>query len=288
MRGTDGHRTIDVLLEDAEVLGDAYDDYDSAAARERIARGAVDARPPVPRHPPPSRPPTAPGPSPAAPAGTGRYRTVHEQAAHDLDLAVSLVVGASGAADALARLVDHRRAEPEGALVFACLLHLVGHREAAQFWWQFAAGGGSRTAAFCLYLHHRRLAEFRDADHWRDQVDRLASARRAAPTAAVRGPSGFLLPGAIRRDLLRQCHRGRHLRLPPAVEAVVNRLRVTGDDEDFGEIPRPDPGLPAELAAARRPRHGQGGGGAGRGATATASAAGDRVGPCRWGGADSR
>lgn len=89
MRGTDGHRTIDVLLEDAEVLGDAYDDYDSAAARERIARGAVDARPPVPRHPPPSRPPTAPGPSPAAPAGTGRYRTVHEQAAHDLDLAVS-------------------------------------------------------------------------------------------------------------------------------------------------------------------------------------------------------
>ncbi|GAA2433678.1 hypothetical protein [Streptomyces macrosporus] len=239
MRGTDEHRTIDALLEDAEVLGEEYDDYDSAAARERIARGPADAW-----HPAPRCPSSAPG------SGAWRYRTVHEQAAHDLDLAVSLVVGAPGAAESLARLVDHRRVEPEGALVFACLLHLVGHREAAQFWWQFAAGGGSRTAAFCLYLHHRRLAEFRDADHWRDQAARLGSARRA-PAASVPGLNGFLLPDAIRRSLLRQCHRGRHLRLPPAVEAVVNRLRVAGDDEDFGEIPQPDPGLPAEIAGLR-------------------------------------
>ncbi|GAA2410547.1 hypothetical protein GCM10010420_44090 [Streptomyces glaucosporus] len=241
MRGTDEHRTIDALLEEAEILDDEYGDYDSAAARERIARGPARPRLPVP----PSAPPPV-----SEPRTGGRYRTVHEQAAHDLDLAVSLVVGAPGAADSLARLVDRRRAEPEGALVFACLLHLVGHREAAQFWWQFAAGGGSRTAAFCLYLHHRRLAEFRDADHWRDQAARLGNARRASAASAPE-PKGFLLPGAVRRDLLRQCHRGRRLRLPPAVEAVVNRLRVTGDDEDFGEIPQPDPGLPDQIAGSR-------------------------------------
>ncbi|URN13882.1 hypothetical protein LUW77_28405 [Streptomyces radiopugnans] len=153
MRGTEEHRRIDALLEGAEVLGGEYDDYDPAAARERIAR-ALTAVPP--RAQPPSHPDTG-----------WRYRTVHEQAAHDLDLAISLVVGSPGAAESLARLVDHQRTEPEGALVFACLLHLVGHRDAAQFWWQFAAGGGSRTAAFCLCLHHRRLGEFRDADYWR-------------------------------------------------------------------------------------------------------------------------
>ncbi|WP_410535234.1 hypothetical protein [Streptomyces sp. KL2] len=241
MRGTEEHRRIDALLEGAEILGGEYDDYDPAAARERIARAltAVPSRAQPPTHP-----------------DIGwRYRTVHEQAAHDLDLAISLVVGSPGAAQSLARLVDHRRTEPEGALVFACLLHLVGHRDAAQFWWQFAAGGGSRTAAFCLCLHHRRLGEFRDADYWRRQAALLGSARSAARaprnTAAVPGLRGFLLPDAIRRDLLSQCHRGRHPRLPPAVEAVVNRLRVAGDDEDYGEIPRPEPGLPDELAGPR-------------------------------------
>ena len=251
MRGTHEHRTIDALLEEAEVLGGAYDDYDSAAARERLARGQADARLPAPRRSPEQGDRPSP---PDRPAGTGwRYRTAHEQAAHDLDLAISLVVGAPRAADSLARLVDHRRVDPEGALVFGCLLHLVGHREAAQFWWQFAAGGGSRTAAFCLYLHHRCLAEFRDAEYWRDQTARLRGAHRAsrAPAASAPGLRGFLLPDAIRRDLLRQCHRGRHPRLPPAVEAVLNRLRVTGDDEDFGEIPQPAPGLPAELARSR-------------------------------------
>ncbi|MDG9702838.1 hypothetical protein [Streptomyces sp. DH37] len=240
MRGTDGHRTIDTLLDGAEVLGDEYDEYDSAAARERVARG-------LDHGPLPVRPPS--------PADTGwRYRTAHEQAAHDLDLAISLVVGSPRAAGSLARLVDHQRTEPEGALVFGCLLHLVGHREAAQFWWQFAAGGGSRTAAFCLCLHHRRLGEFRDADYWREQAALLGSARRsprAARGAAVPELRGFLLPDSIRRDLLSQCHRGRHPQLPPAVEAVVNRLRVAADDEDFGEIPQPAPGLPDELAGPR-------------------------------------
>ncbi|MEE1940824.1 hypothetical protein V1L54_15665 [Streptomyces sp. TRM 70361] len=233
MRGTEGHRTIDTLLAEAEIPGEAPSGHGCAVTRGHAV------------HEPPAWPPTA--------ARGWRYRTAREQAVHDLDLAIALIVGAPEAAAVLARLVDRRRADPEGALVFACLLHLIGHREAAQFWWQFAAGGGSRTAAFCLYLYHRSLAEFRDADHWREQAARLARTPGPLRTAAT-GPAprrGFLLPDGIRRDLLRQCHRGRHPRLPAAVEAVLNRLRVTGEDEDFGEIPQPAPGLPEELARAR-------------------------------------
>ncbi|HEX5568247.1 MAG TPA: glycoprotein, partial [Streptomyces sp.] len=220
-----------------------------AAPRAAETPGVPESTAPLEHHTAePGRPGELPG---AWPEGAGRrYRAAHEQAAHDLDLAISLVVGAPRAATSLAHLVDHRCADPEGALVFACLLHLVGHREAAQFWWQFAAGGGSRTAAFCLYLHHRCLAEFRDADHWRDQAARLARGPRRRTTAAP-GPHSFLLSDTVRRDLLRQCHRGRHPHLPPTVEAVINRLPVTGDDEDFGEVPQPVSHLPAELARSR-------------------------------------
>ncbi|HCA86510.1 MAG TPA: hypothetical protein DEQ61_13990, partial [Streptomyces sp.] len=118
--------------------------------------------------------------------------------------------------------------------------------EAAQFWWQFAAGGGSRTAAYCLYLHHRRLAEFRDADFWRAHAARLVG----APCRPRRRPEVMpaLLPDAVREDLLSQCHDGRHPRLPAALEAVINRLRVIGEDEDFGEVPQPHRGLAADLA----------------------------------------
>jgi hypothetical protein len=48
----------------------------------------------------------------------------------------------------MALLVDDRPTiEPCGALAFACLLYLAGRHEAAQFWWQFAAGADSSTAA---------------------------------------------------------------------------------------------------------------------------------------------
>ncbi|MFE4055599.1 hypothetical protein ACFXP3_04680 [Streptomyces sp. NPDC059096] len=60
--------------------------------------------------------------------------------------------------------------DADGAMVFACLLYVAGHPESAQFWWQFAAGAGSRTAAYCLHLHHRHLQEFREARHWYQQV----------------------------------------------------------------------------------------------------------------------
>ncbi|MGH3312801.1 MAG: hypothetical protein ACRDP3_19840, partial [Streptomyces sp.] len=163
MHGRHEHDTIDALLNQAEVFAEDYEDRDAAAAREAELAAFID---------------TPPG-SPSAPAARARqYPTDGEQAAHDLDLAVALVVNAPEAAVSLSRLVDDQEhIAPEGALVFGCLLHLVGYREAAQFWWQFAAGGGSRTAAFCLCLHHRRHGEFRDAGYWRAQSERLAQHR---------------------------------------------------------------------------------------------------------------
>ncbi|MDH6221676.1 hypothetical protein [Streptomyces pseudovenezuelae] len=71
----------------------------------------------------------------------------------------------------------------DGALVFACLLHLTGHPESAQFWWQLAAGASSRAAAYCLHLHHLCLGESRRARHWFHQLTH-SMADTAPPDAA--------------------------------------------------------------------------------------------------------
>lgn len=246
MRGRHEHRTIDALLSHAEVLVEDYDEGDVAAVRDRLGQVAAEAEP---RTAPP-----APGAAGAFAPRQGRaaqYPTECEQAAHDLDLAASLVLNAPQAAAALSLLVDDpEHIAPEGALVFGCLLHLARYREAAQFWWQFAAGGGSRTAAFCLCLHHRRHGEFRDAGHWREQSERLARPGTPAPRSGPHGAgAGPLLPRGVLHGLLSACHGGGHPRLPHALEAVIHRLPVTDDDEDFGEIPQPARELSSELTA---------------------------------------
>ncbi|MFF3753112.1 hypothetical protein ACFYYH_22030 [Streptomyces sp. NPDC002018] len=229
---------VEVLLEHAEVLTDTYDDYDTEAARARVAaRCAAEKqeRQACPVGVPPRRRPSA-----------------HEQAAQDLNLAVALILNAPEAAAGLTRLVDHERIDPEGAVVFAALLHLTGHRDAAQFWWQFAAGGGNRTAAFCLFLAHQQRAEFRDAAYWR------AQSRGPARPGGTRTPPALsaLLPETVRHDLLSQCHRGRHPTLPAPLEAVINRLSVDSADEDFGEVPQPNDSLAHDLT--RDPARGTG------------------------------
>ncbi|MCH6159404.1 UPF0561 family protein [Streptomyces marispadix] len=264
MRGRFEHRTIDALLSDAEVLTEDYDDGDVDAVRRRLLAGADPGADPGAAEagecaagPAAASAVPAGGVPPAVSARTGvrarPYPTECEQAAHDLDLAVSLVVNAPEAAAGLARLVDDQDSiAPEGALVFGCLLHLARYREAAQFWWQFAAGGGSRTAAFCLCLHHRRHGEFRDADYWRAQSARLAQRAHTpgvAPPRRQRPTARPLLPDGVRHGLLSQCHGGGHPRLPHALEAVIHRLPVLDDDEDFGEIPQPARDLAGHLTA---------------------------------------
>ncbi|MFI0906353.1 hypothetical protein ACH4TE_22900 [Streptomyces sioyaensis] len=175
------------------------------------------------------------------------YPSARDEATHELQLACALVVNAAAAAASLERLVNDHRIDPEGALVFACLLHITGRSDAAHFWWHFGAGAGSRTAAYCLYLAHRRNGEHRDAAYWREQAAH-------APDEERRCVSAFdekqLLPDSARHNLLVQWHSGLAPTLPDALEKVINRLAVDGEDEDFGAIPRPSPTLVRDLGRA--------------------------------------
>jgi hypothetical protein len=180
----------------------------------------------------------------AAPAP---YPSEHEQAGHELDLAIALVLNAPQAGSSLERLVNSDQIHPEGALVFACLLAVTGRLDPAQFWWQFAAGSGSHTAAYLLYLHHLSLGEPGDAAYWRGQAEQLAQAPRRTVHNHRAGPA--LLPDEVRHDLLARCHDGLNPRLPATLEAVINRLSVATDDEDYGEIPQPSAELGADLTA---------------------------------------
>ncbi|MFJ4790821.1 hypothetical protein [Streptomyces sp. NPDC088794] len=75
----------------------------------------------------------------------------------------------SEASSHVARIVEDL-SDVEGALYFGCLLSLAQEDEGAMWWWQFAAGAGDATAAYCLYLEHLRRGELRDAEHWMGQA----------------------------------------------------------------------------------------------------------------------
>ncbi|MFB7678300.1 hypothetical protein ACFC26_43595 [Kitasatospora purpeofusca] len=182
---------------------------------------------------------------PPAPLGAD-----HLQARHELNLAATLVIAQPEAAASLRLLTNsRRRIHPGGALVLAALLYLGGYDDGAQFWLQFAAGGGSTTAASCLSLLHDSRGEHRDADHWRNQADKLAAQNTGTPGATVLHTR---LPEGVWSEALAACHEGLDLRLPPRIAAVVHQLPVDSDDEDHGEIPQPSPTLVDDLTHAAR------------------------------------
>jgi len=220
---------IDALLADAEILSN-YDHSHAPTAAERIARAATRNRP-------------------GAALCPASHSEEDDRALRQLDLASARVLNTRQAATWLSQLDNTRHIEPAGALVFACLLHLVGREDGAQFWWQFAAGSGSPAAATCLSFHHRRNAAFREADYWQKQADRLLTEPaelNPIPTQAAGHP---LLPDHIAKELLAQCERGVRPRLPAELEEVIDQLVIEYDDADFGEIPQPSPLLPEVLGA---------------------------------------
>jgi hypothetical protein len=111
-----------------------------------------------------------------------------------------------------------------------------------------AAGGGSYTAASCLNLLHRSRGEVRDADWWRDQAEVMARHPRPAAVPAALGRN--LLPAHVRDEIIGRCRDGLDVRLPARIAAVIHQLPVTADDEDYGEIPQPEPQLLGNLTAA--------------------------------------
>ncbi|GHE71893.1 hypothetical protein GCM10017778_66280 [Streptomyces vinaceus] len=168
-------------LEGAEVLVEEYAGYDEDAARRRIARRIAADR---------ARSASgAPGrgfPAPASLAGRAQLPALAPTTADDLVLDAACHVRAARALDDLAWSLAESRsfAElalaasnwPHGAqpaLLFGALLHLADRMEGAQFWFQYAAGAGSRTAARLLHLHHLARAEVDTARHWRAMAEAL-------------------------------------------------------------------------------------------------------------------
>ncbi|MGW7052331.1 hypothetical protein [Streptomyces sp. NPDC054887] len=218
-------RDIDEALEDA-VIPDAFADFDLAASKREIAHDVTNT---LLFDTALARSAGIARPAPATPAGF--FPTLHDQAAKDLDALSAEALNGIDAAEHLARLVNARRIEPDGALQFACLLNLAGSHEAAQFWWQFAAGSGNPTAAYCLHLLHLARGERRDAAHWADQAADL--------------DSGDMLHAG--RLSIRHATRHDDHRAPnPVLRALVQQL-TTDEDDEFGSVPHPDPQLADQI-----------------------------------------
>lgn len=84
-----------------------------------------------------------------------------------------------------------RGLDVDGALVFACLLHLTGQRQSALSWWQLAAGTGSRAAAYCLHLHHLSLGEPRRVRHSYHQLTNSMAETTPSDVAFMDGLENF-------------------------------------------------------------------------------------------------
>ncbi len=218
--------TIDQLLEEAAIpLDDLFTDDDVAECCA-IATAAYNA----PRLDLMADVADEPGSRIGLPqkvAASATYRSDHEQAAHDLNLAVAVIISTPQTAGALQRvLAGIEPIEHEGALVIACLLHLVGNTDGAVFWWRYAAND-LKQAAFCLELHHRSQAEYRDAEHWRVQSENISDnvhtgmERERAHHAPV--------ASSIRRNLLDHCRRNRRPQLPQAVEDALSSAVANHD-----------------------------------------------------------
>ncbi|MDX3698055.1 hypothetical protein PV726_49570 [Streptomyces europaeiscabiei] len=207
---------IDELLADARIPTAPRDGFDVGAALRRLASDA------------------------AAVAAKPHPDTVRAaQAGQRLSVVCRWILNKPDAADHVDRLAqepetpaDERHLDVDGALVFACLLHLTDHRESAQFWWQLAAGAGHRAAAYCLHLHHLSLGETREARHWLHEVtdDVLDS---EAPDSA------FL--ATLETVATYVCRTGSSLASAPTggLEMEVDRLATAKDDSCI-IVQRPD------------------------------------------------
>ncbi|MFB7671127.1 hypothetical protein ACFC26_06875 [Kitasatospora purpeofusca] len=223
----------------------------SGAAHE--GRWRTVPAPQLPRaatRPGPDGPPLFPGPggpvgecSPADAQGL----THHDHADRYLRALAGVIIGEDGAADALKRLHDGT-VEPHGALVFACLLHLVGRYQEAQFWWQFAGGAENAAACLCLYLHHVRLGEMKAAEHWFAQAVRpevLLPGRPATAAFLPPVPGCHLACLPLVSDHLTALGAAPHPP-DPALREALDDLDIVRDAE-YGPISLPSDDLAGHL-----------------------------------------
>ncbi|MGW0770960.1 hypothetical protein [Streptomyces sp. NPDC002676] len=138
--------------------------------------------------------------------------------------------------------------EPEGAWLLGCALHVAGIDEGARFWWQYAAGAGHSSAAYCLSLHHRARGEAHAAAFWYDQtgLDTVPD-HDTIPVSGINPPLDFTFDASVPtvlRILSRLTAPGGRPR-PHRADAITNYVARTvthGYAEHPGvEIPVPEP-----------------------------------------------
>ncbi|RPF43926.1 DNA-binding IclR family transcriptional regulator [Streptomyces sp. Ag109_G2-6] len=251
---------LDAALESAAVLAEEYAGYDEGAARRRVARriAADRARSAI----------GTSGADQARAAATAWDDLVldaacHVRAARCLD---DLTWSLAESRD-FAELALQTGSWPHGvdsALLFGCLLHLTDRLEAAQFWFQYAAGAGSRTAAQCLYLHHLSRAEVRTARHWKQQARVLPVEEHLPPLPPVPDNLEDILSASViwtsppisTQDLTTlTTGPGRAERPPYRLPARLRQAvaaRPRKEHPDLGDIITPSP--PVAVAVARHAR----------------------------------
>ncbi|MET8012850.1 hypothetical protein ABZU86_13610 [Streptomyces sp. NPDC005271] len=158
-----------------------------------------------------------------------------------------MLVGDEDALQEMSSFIGYRTPEPEGAVILGCVLQLAAREDSARFWWQFAAGAGNTTAAYCLYLHHLALGEGPEADWWHQQMvpnrHTLAPAEHEVLMHCMDlGVEGQEPTATVRLTVL-----------PEAAEAVVRYVPTAIEYVDDVDLPLPTAGFAAhieELAAA--------------------------------------
>jgi hypothetical protein len=260
-------RRLDDLLAAAEVLTDRADEAEIAASRRRIEAEFAAAAHNVEttRDIPLGLPRT---PFTAFLARRKAVGTAPQQAARDLRELSAYVISDTRAAGLVAWLASHRRLNPDGALVFACLLHLADREDSAENLWQFAAGADKPAAAACLHLLHLKRGDVRDARHWAMQttviealVARTKKARRQdrVSTRCRHTPASRLhnsipdtarllhtLHGSESSDFTFAAFRACTGALPHSLAQAIQRLHTDADPE-YGPITWPDQNLAAQL-----------------------------------------
>ncbi|MEV7797043.1 hypothetical protein AB0O68_34580 [Streptomyces sp. NPDC087512] len=257
----------DNLLQHARVTGLDFSDAESDAMLSRIARRAAlsqatDAMDECARRVKAEAGRSRPEPIASNPP-------VYRRAAMNLAELSCRVVRDPDTVEAMAQLVNERsRIEPAGALTFVCLLYLSDRSEGAQFWWQFAAGAGVATAAYCLYLHHTQYSEDDMARFWYRQAltlhhhtgsDLYPRIYTQPPTPLTESCSP---PRAVAATMVAVTQQSPGDCVDDPARATVGVLswaldhfkiadavcRLEADtDEDYGLVPRPDPALAVEL-----------------------------------------